>query len=171
MTTVRSTQAASRTFSLPALRRAVIVASVLALTVTSFDARAASPIAAATPAKQPSINTASADIEFGARKRSRSRGNNNAAGLAMMGLMIGTIGAVIAAEQRRDAYRDAYNARYYRHHGYPYGGYGGYGAYAPAPVVRHHYRHHHHYGHAPVIAPRAYHHHGAPDFGPVKRAW
>lgn len=171
MTTVRSTQAASQAFALPALRRAVIVASVLALTVTSFDARAASPIAAAAPAKQPAITAADADIAFSARKRSRSRGNNNAAGLAMMGLMIGTIGAVIAAEQRRDAYRDAYNARYYRHHGYPYGGYGGYGgygAYPPAPVVRHHHRHHHH-GHA--IAPRAYHHHGAPDFGPVKRAW
>lgn len=163
MTTVRSTQAASQAMSLPAFRRAVIVASVLALTVTAFDARAASPVAAA-PAKQQSVSPADADIAFSARKRSRSRGNGNAAGLAMMGMMIGTIGAVIAAERQRDAYRDAYNARYYRH-GYPYGGYGG--GYGYAPQVRHHYRN---YGHAPVIAPRAYRH-GAPDIGPVKRAW
>lgn len=56
--------------------------------------------------------------DLSARRRHYRRGN--AAGLAIMGMMIGTMGAAIAAQQRRDAYYDYY-------------GYGP-GYYGPPPV-------------------------------------
>ena len=45
------------------------------------------------------------------RRRRYSRRGNNAAGLAMFGMMIGTIGA-IAAQQQRNDYYDSYNNAY-----------------------------------------------------------
>lgn len=157
--------AATRAVSLPANARSakgrlVIMASLIALVTASFDMRPA-------PAAAKQTTSASEDIAFSARKRSRSRGGD-AAGLAMMGLMIGAVGGAIAAQQRRDAYEDAYNARYRAYPGYSHGG--GYGAYAPRPAY-----HHHHHRAAPVIVPQYRHggHHGSPDgyAGPVKRAY
>ncbi len=51
------------------------------------------------------------DVSASARTRRRARyvyRNNNAAGLAFMGLALGTVGAVIAEQRRRDYYRDQY---------------------------------------------------------------
>lgn len=158
-----------RAVSLPARGRAIILASIAVLVVGSFDVRAT---AVAAPASGKQIASASDDVAFSARARGRSRGNN-AAGLAMMGLMVGTIGAVIAAQHRRNAYEDAYNARYRAYPGHPYAG--AYGAYPPGPSVGHY---HHHYRSAPVVVPQHYGHGGgygvrAPDgyAGPVKRAY
>lgn len=103
---------------------------VAALAVTTFDAQAA-PLARASTATGHEL-AAAGDQDFGSRRRGRAR-RGNAAGLAMMGMMVGTIGAVIAAQQRREAYEAAYNRRVY----------GGYGYY-PQPYVYDHPRVHRH---------------------------
>lgn len=122
--------------------RAVLLASIAALVVTSFDVHAAPALVqSSTSGGQQQLAPADA-IEFGARKRKRARGNP-AAGLAVMGMMIGTIGAVIAAQQRREAYEAAYNRRYYYPYGYPYGD--------VKPYVYHHHHYHPHYHHHPRI--------------------
>lgn len=106
--------------------RALLFASIAALVVTSFDAHAAP--AAAQSAGATGQQLASGDgAELGARKRMRVRRGNNAAGLAMMGMMIGAVGGVIASQQRREAY-EARRA-------YPV--YGGGYAYGPQPYVSH----------------------------------
>lgn len=83
--------------------RALTLASLAALVVTTCDTRAA-PLARSwlTPGQELAV----ADpAEFGSRRRAR---RGDAAALAMMGMMLGTIGTAIAAEQRRDAYRRVY---------------------------------------------------------------
>ena len=55
----------------------------------------------------------SGSTDFSARRRYYRGGN--AAGLAAMGLMMGTVGAIIAEQQRQD---------YYNSYGYGYYGYG-----------------------------------------------
>jgi hypothetical protein len=96
--------------------RALLLASVAALVMSSFEAHAA-PAAAQSSA--PQQLAPAGDSDFGARKRMRARRGGNAAGLAMMGMMIGTVGAVIANQQRREAYERAYARPYYG--GYPHG--------------------------------------------------
>lgn len=103
------------TASPSARTRALLLASIAALVVTSFDAHAA-PAAAQPSTATAKQSAAVSGAEFGSRKRGR-RGNN-AAGLAMMGLMVGAIGGVIAAQQRREAYEAAYARPVY---GAPYG--------------------------------------------------
>jgi hypothetical protein len=104
--------------------RSLMLVSVAALVVTSFGAHAA-PVAASRAPLTASGATqlvAADNTEIGARKRYRARRGNPAAGLAVMGMMIGTIGAVVAAERERDAYRRSYGAPhgYYAHpHVYP----------------------------------------------------
>jgi hypothetical protein len=93
----------------------LLLASIAALVATSFEAHAA-PVARASAATGHELATAG-DAELGARKRVRVRRGNNAAGLAMMGMMVGTIGAVVAAQQRRDYY-DSYDRRAYGYYGY-----------------------------------------------------
>lgn len=111
------------TAALSVRARILLLASIAALVVTSFDAHAAPAAAQSAGGSQQLAPGDSAEV--GARKRTRiRRGNNNAAGLAMMGMMIGTVGGVIASQQRREAY-EARRA-------YPYGG--GY-AYGPQPYV------------------------------------
>jgi hypothetical protein len=86
--------------------RVLLLASIATLVVTSFEVQAA-PVARSSDAAN-QVAAAGSD-EFSARKRVRVRRGNNAAGLAMMGMMVGTIGAVIASQQRRDYYdRRAY---------------------------------------------------------------
>jgi hypothetical protein len=88
--------------------RVLLLASIAALVVTSFGVQAAPVAPSSDAAKQ--VAAAGSD-EFGARKRVRAR-RNDAAGLAMMGMMVGTIGAVIASQQRRDYYEDRRRAYY-----------------------------------------------------------
>ena len=127
--------------------RAVVLATAAALVLTI----AVPPVAQAHPvtapvAKPASVKAASAepanvseatDFSSRARRRAVRRGyrNNNAAGLAFMGLALGTVGAIVAEQRRRDYYRDNY---YYGGNPY-YGGryYGGPayygGGYYPVP--------------------------------------
>jgi hypothetical protein len=121
--------------------RSLMLASAAALIVTSFGAHAA-PAASLTAAgaQQGSAQQLAADnTEFGARKRHRAYRGNAAAGAAMMGMMIGTIGTMIAAQQRREAYDAAYNRAYAAQ--YPYG------YVPPQPQVYHHPHVHHHRPH------------------------
>jgi hypothetical protein len=95
--------------------RVLLLATIAALVVTTFEAHAA-PVVRSSSVSGQDLATAN-DSEFSARKRYRAR-RGNAAGLAMMGMVAGTIGAVIASEQRRNAYR---RAQYYDPYGYdPY---------------------------------------------------
>ncbi len=123
--------------------RAVVLATAAALVLTM----AIPPVAQAQPVNSSTAKTSSAapanaseatDLSSRARRRVVRRGyNNNAAGAAFMGLALGTVGAVIAEQRRRDYYRDNsyyggnpyYGNRYYGgpayYGGYPYQG-GGY---------------------------------------------
>jgi hypothetical protein len=117
--------------SLPA--RSLMLATVAAVTLSSISVQAAS--AAPQSPAAPQQAAPATDSEFGARKRYR---RGNAAGLAMMGLMVGTVGAVIAAQQRREAYERAYAAPRYYGGGYPHA-YGHSHGYVHPRV--HHYPH------------------------------
>lgn len=106
--------------SLPAFA----VASAITLTLA-----AAPQPAQAQPAAAPAQLKASDATDISARRYYRRGYRNNAAGLAFAGMAIGTIGAIIANEQRRDYYRQNY---YYGGNPY-YGGryYGGPAYYGP----------------------------------------
>jgi hypothetical protein len=122
----------------PAKAGVLLVAS-FALIVTTLGAHAA-PVAAP-PSAGKSQLAAAESVEFGARKRIR-RGGGNAAGLAMMGMMIGTIGTMIAAQQRREAYDAAYNRAYAAQYPYGYVPPQPY-AYHRQPAYHHPHVHHH----------------------------
>ncbi len=119
--------------------RAVVLAAAAALVLTA----AAPPASAQTGTAAPAIKavseaseTATEATDFSARRRVARRHyrNNNAAGLAFMGMALGTVGAVIAEQRRRDYYRDNYyyggnpyyGGRYYGGQPYYGGGYYGY---------------------------------------------
>ncbi|CAN5361587.1 hypothetical protein BH10PSE11_BH10PSE11_30000 [soil metagenome] len=119
--------------------RAVVLATAAALVLTM----AVPPVAQAHPVAVPAAKAASAepanaseatDFSSRARRRVVRRGyRNNAAGMAFMGLALGTVGAVIAEQRRRDYYRDNYN-----YGGGPYYGghyYGGPAYYGGNPYV------------------------------------
>jgi hypothetical protein len=110
--------------------RTVTIATIAVLTFSMAEPPMA--IAASTDAVRTGVSTSAPSggaSDFSARRRHYRRGN--AAGLAIMGMMIGTIGA-IAAQQRRDDYY-YYGPGYYGYApGYVYGPpayYGGYGPY------------------------------------------
>jgi hypothetical protein len=124
----------------------LVLTTALAIALTSLDLRPA----AATPESGPVIvkqNAGAAEFSA-ARKRRRGRGVNPAIPLAAFGAIIGTIGSIAAAQQRRDHYERYYDGPY--HGGYAYRGpyepparaYRHYG-YQPAPVYRHHGYHRH----------------------------
>jgi len=103
----------------------LVLTSALAIALTTLDLR---PAAAASALAMQNGGA----IEFGAaRKHRRARGVNPAIPLAAFGAIVGTIGSIAAAQQRRDYYE-----RYYAG---PYeGGYVYHQPYAaPAPVYRH----------------------------------
>lgn len=118
--------------------RAVVLATAaaLVLTVAVPPAAEAHPVAKATSAEPANVSAAT-DFSSRARRRAVRRGyRNNAAGLAFMGLALGTVGAIVAEQRRRDYYRDNYyygggpyyGRRYYggpAYYGNPYVG-GGY---------------------------------------------
>jgi hypothetical protein len=123
------------------LKSTLIGATAIAIALTSFDLRPA----AAAPEGGPAIAKQSAVDEVSAQRKKRSRrGVHPGVPLAAFGAIIGTIGAVAAANNRRDYYeRRTYAPGYYEEPAYGY--YGG----GPA------------YGHA---APRAYHYQQAPVY-------
>jgi hypothetical protein len=112
------------------LKSTLVLTTALAIALTSLDLRPA----AAMPESGPAIVKQNGGaFEFGAARKRRYRGNP-AIPLAAFGAIIGTIGGIAAAQQRRDYYERQYDGPYYGGHVYhqPYA--------APAPV----YRQYHH---------------------------
>lgn len=130
-----------KTLPSPFSRAAVLAtAAALVLTVAVPPAAEAHPVAvpvAKATSAEPVNASAATDFSSRARRRAVRRGyRNNAAGLAFMGLALGTVGAIVAEQRRRDYYRDNYyygggpyyGRRYYggpAYYGNPYVG-GGY---------------------------------------------
>ena len=117
---------------LPVARRGLVLTTAAAFLLTAFaPAVQAQPISVAPQQAVPANVKASdaTDISSQRRRYARRGYRNNAAGLAFMGLALGTVGAVIANQQRRDYYRqnyyyggnEYYGGRYYGSPGY-YGG-------------------------------------------------
>lgn len=105
---------------------ALALAAAMALPVI-----AAPQTAQAQPAASPFQVSASDTTDISARRYARRGYRNNAAGAAFAGIALGTIGAVIANQQRRDYYRQNYyyggnpyyGGRYYGSPGYYGSGY------------------------------------------------
>jgi hypothetical protein len=100
--------------SISSAGRGMVAASIAGLVLTMVEppmaaASSAAPISTGVSATTPS----GGDTDFSARRRRHYR-RGDAAGLAIMGAMIGTIGGAIAAQRRRDEYYDYYGPRYYR---------------------------------------------------------
>jgi hypothetical protein len=96
--------------------RSVAMATIAVLAVTMSEPPLAIAGPAAPASKAVSAATASSDAtDFSSVRRRYYRGGN-AAGLAFMGMAIGTIGAIAAQQQRYD---------YYNSYGYAPGYYGG----------------------------------------------
>ena len=114
----------------------LICATAIAIALTSFDLRPA----AAAPEGGPAIakQNAGAD-EFSSQRRRRARGVNPALPLAAFGAIIGTIGAVAAANARRDYYENHYYAPGYGGPAYGYYEQPAY-QYYQAPVYQRHYQ-------------------------------
>jgi hypothetical protein len=93
---------------------------IAALLLTLGEPQLATAGAGAPSAHGVSATSPGDATDFSAVRRRRSSRSGNAAGLAFMGMAIGTIGA-IAAQRRRDDYYNRYNNGYYQHPGY-YGG-------------------------------------------------
>ena len=112
---------------------ALIGVTAIAIALTSFDLRPA----AAAPQGGPAIVKQNVGVdEISAQRKRRYRGNP-AVPLAAFGAIIGTIGAVAAANAQREYYDSYYHApRYYGGPAYGYyGGYAGPPAYQYAPPV------------------------------------
>ena len=120
-----------RTGLLASARRGVVAAVIAGLAIAMAEppmaaAASMSPVGKGVSAAAPSGGA----TDISARRRYYRRGD--AAGLAIMGMMIGTMGAAIAAQQRRDAYYDyyGYGPGYYGpppvYYGSPVYGYGPY---------------------------------------------
>ena len=102
---------------------AMVTIAVLVFTMSEPPLAIAGPLAPAS--KGVSATTASSDAtDFSSvRRRRQYRGGGNAAGLAFMGLAIGTIGAIAAQQQRQDYYNSyGYGPGYYGGGPYYYGG-------------------------------------------------
>lgn len=94
---------------------ALIVAA--ALTASAIVPAAAAPVAR--PAQAAQVKAEGDATDFSAR---RYRRGNNAAALAMFGMVAGTIATIAINEQRRKRERDYWRYRYgyYGHPGYAY---------------------------------------------------
>lgn len=118
------------------LKSTLVLTTALAIALTSLDLRPA----AATPESGPAIvKQNGGEFEFGAARKGRRYRGNPAVPLAAFGAIIGTIGGIAVAQQRRDYYeRDydgPYRGGYVYHQPYAHQPYA-----APAPV----YRQYHH---------------------------
>jgi hypothetical protein len=97
--------------------RSVVMATIAVLVVTMSEPPLAIAGPAAPASKGVSATTASSDAtDFSSVRRRRYYRGGSAAGLAFMGMAIGTIGAIAAQQQRYD---------YYNSYGYAPGYYGG----------------------------------------------
>ena len=94
-----------------------ITRNVLAATAAALLLAGAAPAALAVPAEPNAkiVKTQTSDATEIAARRHRYYRRGNAAGAAFMGAVLGTMGAIIAEQQRREYY-DRYYAPY------PYGG-------------------------------------------------
>jgi hypothetical protein len=120
-------------------RRSVVLATAAALVLSVAVPPPVAQARSAVPAVQ-EVGASTAMVgeatDFSARRRVARRHyrHNNAAGLAFMGLALGTIGTIVAEQRRRDYYRQNYyygGSPYYGGHYYgvqPYYG-GGYDDY------------------------------------------
>ncbi|MFT6669125.1 MAG: hypothetical protein ACJAVZ_000574 [Afipia broomeae] len=119
--------------------RAVVLATAAALVSTLVvppvaQAYPLASSAAKTSSAEPANASEATDLSARARRRVVRRSyRNNAAGAAFMGLALGTVGAIVAEQRRRDYYRD----NYYYGGGPYYGGryYGGPAYYGGNPYV------------------------------------
>jgi hypothetical protein len=105
--------------------RGVVMATIAALVVTMSDPLPAMAGPAVPASKGISATTGSSgatDISS-VRRRRHYRNGGSAAGLAFMGMAIGTIGAIAAQQQRNDYYNSyGYGPGYYGGGPYYYGG-------------------------------------------------
>ena len=102
-------------------RRSVVLAAIAVMVLTTAEPPLAIAGQVAPASKGVSATTASSDAtDFSSvRRRRYYRGGGSAAGLAFMGMAIGTIGAIAAQQQRNDYYNN------YGYYGYGPGYYGG----------------------------------------------
>ena len=113
--------------------RTVALAAVAAMSISAVaPTGAVAAPANNTPAKVTTHLGSSDATEFSSRRRHYRGGGGNAAGLAAFGAVVGTIGAIAAANSGPRYYRDSYGyygggPTYYSSPGYGYGGgyYGG----------------------------------------------
>jgi hypothetical protein len=127
------------------IKSTLICATAIAIALTSFDLR---PAVAAPEGGGPAIAKQNSGVdELSAARKKRRRGVHPGAPLAAFGAIVGTIGAVAAANARRDYYeRHTYAPGYYDEPAYGYYGPPAY-QYHSAPVYQHHgYRHGGQYG-------------------------
>ena len=107
--------------------RSVVLATIAVLVLTTGEPPLAMAGPVAPASKVVSATAASSDAtDFSAaRRRRRYYRGGSAAGLAFMGMAIGTIGAIAAQQQRNDYYNSygyAYPPGYYGGGPYYYGG-------------------------------------------------
>ena len=117
------------------IKSALIGATAIAIALTSFDLR---PAAAAPIGGSATVQPQSDATDFSAARKRRTYRTNPAVPLAAFGAIVGTIGAVAAANAQREYYERPYYAP--RHYGYDDGpAYGSYGppSYQYAPPVYH----------------------------------
>ena len=109
---------------LSSVGRSAVVATIAVLALSMVEPPMAAAKSTGPDSKGISAAVPSSDAtDFSARRRYYRRGN--AAGLAAMGLMIGTIGAIIAQQQREDYYYNyGYGPGYYTYGPPAYYGYG-----------------------------------------------
>lgn len=97
--------------------------TVACATIAMLALTVATPLAMAGPSQGPkeaSTIAASNDGLIAARHYRHYRNGGSAAGLAAMGMAIGTIGAIAAQQQRSDYYNNGYNNNGYYNNGYGY---------------------------------------------------
>jgi hypothetical protein len=99
--------------------------AVLVLTMSEPSSAIASPAFPVTRGVSAIASHSDATDFSAARRRRVYRNGNNAAGLAFMGLAIGTIGAIAAQQHRDDYYNNGYYNNGYYNDGYAPGYYGG----------------------------------------------
>lgn len=104
--------------------RGVVLATIAVLVVTMSEPPLAIAGSLAPASKGVSATTASSDAtDFSSVRRRRHYRGGSAAGLAFMGMAIGTMGAIAAQQQRNDYYNSyGYGPGYYGGRPYYYGG-------------------------------------------------
>jgi hypothetical protein len=103
--------------SLKSRSSVLVIIAALVLTLTEPPLAVAGPIIPTSEGASAAPASSSATDFSAARRHRHYRRGGNAAGLAIMGLAIGTIGAIAAQQRRNDYYDNSY--------GYAPGYYGG----------------------------------------------